>query len=282
MTRPLVGVHVSIGGSIDLAVDRAVKLGCGTFQIFTRNPRGWKFSELPAGPAEAFRAKLKEAGISVVVSHMPYLPNLACPDEEIYSKSVEALTAELRRAEVLGLKHVVAHLGSHMGKGIGYGQERLAAAVRKAYDQSGSRVSLLLENMAGQKNAVGSSFADLARIMELAGGDLGVCLDTCHAYAAGYDLAGEEGVASTLAEFDREVGLGRLKALHLNDSKGPLGSRLDRHENIGMGGIGAKGFRALLSRKEVRGLPMILETPVGNEEDYRRDMKAVLDLLAAT
>jgi deoxyribonuclease-4 len=284
LASPLVGVHVSITGSLELSVERALSIGCSVFQIFTRNPQGWKFSRLTEETADRFRKALDASGIKLVVSHMPYLPNLASPDPIVYSKSLEALEEELRRAERLGLGYVVAHLGSHMGRGLIFGQERLAKAISSAYDSTRSKTRLLLENMAGQKNSVGASFSDIARIIELSGiaRRLGVCFDTCHAYAAGYDLGTPGAVERTLSEFDEQVGIEKLRLLHLNDSKGQLGCRLDRHENIGKGFIGRDGFKAILADKRVRSLPLILETPVAKAEDYVRDMSLVKRLYSAT
>jgi deoxyribonuclease-4 len=274
------GVHVSIGGSVDLAVDRAVRLGCNVFQIFTRNPQGWRSSQIKEETVEAFKDKLKRSGMRMAVSHMPYLPNLASPDREVYARSVEALQEELRRSSLLGLDYVVLHLGSHLGKGLEYGQRRVAEAILRAYDETGSRLPVLLENMAGQKNSVGSGFEDLRRIIEFAGGDrrVGVCLDTCHAYAAGYDLSSEAAVKETLEKFELSVDLKRFLLVHLNDSKGGLGCHLDRHENIGRGYIGRRGFRAFLHDICVRNLPMILETPIEREEDWAKDMSVVRKL----
>jgi len=274
------GVHVSIGGSVDLAVDRAVRLGCNVFQIFTRNPQGWRSSQIKEETVEAFKDKLKRSGMRMAVSHMPYLPNLASPDREVYARSVEALQEELRRSSLLGLDYVVLHLGSHLGKGLEYGQRRVAEAILRAYDETGSRLPVLLENMAGQKNSVGSGFEDLRRIIEFAGGDrrVGVCLDTCHAYAAGYDLSSEAAVKETLEKFELSVDLKRFLLVHLNDSKGGLGCHLDRHENIGRGYIGRRGFRAFLHDIRVRNLPMILETPIEREEDWAKDMSVVRKL----
>lgn len=190
----MLGVHVSISGSIDLAVDRALALGCNTFQMFTRNPQGWKFSPLNEDSVKLFKSKLKKSGISEVVDHMPYLPNLSSPVETIYEKSVDAFIHELERAEMLSLHELVVHLGSHMGKGLAYGQKRLAEAIKKGLKEVNPSCHVLLENMSGQKNAVGASIEDISNIISLIGEDrVGVCIDTCHLYAAGYDVTTEAG-----------------------------------------------------------------------------------------
>ena len=275
-----VGVHVSASGSLDLAVDRAIQLDCDVFQMFTRSPQGWKFGPIKEEVAAMFREKLRKSGIKEAVSHMPYLPNLASPDPVIFRKSQEALTEELRRASLLGLSGVVMHLGSHLGKGKTYGQGRVAMAVTQAYLDSGAKVPTLLENTAGQKNSVGSGFDDLKIILNLIGDShgVGVCLDTCHAYASGYDLTSPSSVEDTLAKFDEAVGLRALKLIHLNDSKGGLGCHLDRHENIGKGHIGSAGFKAFLHNEKVRHLPMILETPITEEGGWGKDLAVVRKL----
>lgn len=264
-----VGVHVSIAGSIAKAVERAQGIGCDTFQIFSRNPRGWAAKPLTSADADAFRAALAAAGIGPAVSHMPYLPNLASPNDDQYEKSVAVLVHELERAEALGLPYVVTHLGHHLGAGIDAGEARVIAALDRAVDAAPESVMLLVENTAGEKNSVGSRFDAIARILEgcACPGRLGVCLDTCHAFGAGYDLHTPDGVEETLADFEDTIGLSRLRVVHCNDSKGALGSGLDRHEHVGLGAIGEAGFRLLLHRRELRDLPFICETP----EDGRRD-----------
>ncbi|MDV2481610.1 deoxyribonuclease IV [Methanoculleus sp. Wushi-C6] len=261
----LVGCHISIAGSIDRAVGRAREAGCETFQIFSRNPRGWKAKDLEPGPVDAFRKALDASGLGPVVDHMPYLPNPASPDDEIYEKSVAALTNELQRCDLLGIPYLVTHLGHHRGAGTEGGQERVIAAANRALAAAGADgVTLLLENTAGEKNSVGSTVADLARIVDGIDerGEIGLCFDTCHAFAAGYDLRTAEGVDALFGEIDDLIGLSNLRIIHLNDCKGDLGSGLDRHEHIGLGSIGEEGFRHILRHPAVRSLPLICETPV--------------------
>jgi len=257
-------VHVSIAGSIDQAVDRAKDKHCDTFQVFTRNPRGWKFKKLIPDEVTLFRQKLKESMIEPAVAHMPYLPNLSCPMKMIYKKSVKALTVELDRCAMLGMPYLVTHLGSHLGKGRDIGLERLIEAINAAFDSSRGRTMLLLENTAGTKNSMGSSFEDMREILDHVAekSRVAVCFDTCHAFAAGYDLRDAESVERTVAELGKVVGLDLLKVVHANDSKGKLASRLDRHEHIGMGQIGEQGFKAILHNDVFRKLPLILETPL--------------------
>ena len=275
-----VGVHVSIAGSIDLAVDRAEKAGCDTFQIFSRNPRGWRFKEIPEEVAREFRRKLALTGISPVVDHMPYLPNLATPKEDVYARSVEALAEELERCAILGIPYLVTHLGSHLDSGKEGGFERTAEAISRALSSVENEVILLLETTSGSKNSVGGSFEDLAEIMRRVGREdrVGACFDTCHAFVAGYELRTAEGVAETMEGFNEAVGLSRLKVVHLNDSKGPLASKLDRHEHIGLGEIGEEGFRRILRHPAIRALPLILETPVDERRDDRGNIALVRKL----
>jgi len=280
----LVGCHVSIAGSIDLAVGRALDSGCDTFQIFSRNPRGWKAKDLDPDVAGAFRRALDASGIGPAVDHMPYLPNLASPDDAIYEKSVAALTDELRRCEVLGIPYLVTHLGHHRGAGTGTGQERVVAAINRALEEAGAQgVMLLLENTAGEKNSVGSTVADLCRIFEGIDGEerIGICFDTCHAFAAGYDLRTGGGVDAVLEEIDDLIGPGHLRIIHLNDCKGDLGSGLDRHEHIGLGSIGEEGFRHILSRPAIRGCPLICETPVDGRRGDDGNIAKVRELAGA-
>lgn len=280
----LVGCHVSIAGSIDRAVGRALDAGCDTFQIFSRNPRGWKGKDLDPDLAGAFRAAVSASGIGPVVDHMPYLPNPASPDAEIYEKSVAALTGELRRCALLGIPYLVTHLGHHRGAGMEAGQERVVAAINRAFADAGeSDGMLLLENTAGEKNSVGTTVDDLSRIVDGidADGRVGICFDTCHAFAAGYDLRTAEGVDAIFAELDDAIGLSRLRVVHLNDSKGDLGSGLDRHEHIGLGRIGEEGFRHILRHPAVRRLPLICETPVDERRSDTGNIAKVRELAGA-
>lgn len=263
-----VGVHVSIAGGLDKAVGRAAEKGCDDFQIFTRNPRGWSSRDLSPEEVQRFSDKLKASGITPAVDHMPYLPNLASPKDDVYSKSVETLSLELIRCGDLGIPYLVTHLGSHAGAGFEYGLSRIAGAVKEGLSRSSNGVMLLLENTSGSKNSMGGSFKDIAAILGAVGSKrVGICLDTCHLFVAGYDVRTKEALEKTLRELDDLIGMDRLRLLHLNDSKGALGSNLDRHEHIGLGEIGEEGFAMMLAHEDLRNLPMVLETPV----DARRD-----------
>ncbi len=279
-----VGAHVSIAGSIDLAVDRAEEIGCDTFQIFSRNPRGWRFKEISEEVADEFKSKLKRSGMDPPVDHMPYLPNLATPKDDVYKKSVEALGEELGRCEILGIPYLVTHLGSHLDASKEEGIERTAKAIIKALSSTENDVILLLETTSDSKNSVGGSFEDLAEIMRRVDRDdrVGACFDTCHAFVAGYELRSEEGLKETMEEFDRTVGLEKIKVVHLNDSKGPIGSKLDRHEHIGLGEIGEEGFKQILHHPAIRTRPLILETPSDERRDDRGNMAKVRELAGET
>ncbi len=272
-----VGVHVSIAKSLDTAVDNALKDKCDDFQIFTRNPRGWKFSPLDPEEVELFKDKLGKSGLSPAVDHMPYLPNLACPEDELYNKSTETLNAEVERCVQLGIPYLVTHLGSHLGAGREVGLQRLSAALNQATKRAKGDFQICLENMAGTKNSMGSKFEEVQEILESVKqrDRAAVCLDTCHTYAAGYDLHVEKAVEKTLARFDATIGFENLRVVHLNDSENGLGAGLDRHEHIGMGYIGTSGFKAILHHKAIRNLPMILETPIDDRRGVAGNLEAV-------
>jgi deoxyribonuclease-4 len=275
-------MHVSIAGTIDQANDRARELSIDTFQMFTRNPRGWKFKKLKAEEAESFRNKASSYNMNPIVSHMPYLPNLSSPKKLIYNKSVKSLTAELDRCSTLAIPYIVTHLGSHLGAGADLGLERIVGAINTALSESQSDVMLLLENTAGTKNSMGSSFEDIKRILKGVESRkrVGICLDTAHAYAAGYDLHSPRGVGETFSKFDSVLGLGQLKVIHLNDSQVGLGSGRDRHEHIGLGYIGDAGFRAILKHPAVQNLPLIMETPIDDRRDEAGNIRKVRELLS--
>ena len=273
------GFHISIQGSIDLSVDRAEELGCNTFQIFTRSPRQWNSSKIVPETARVFREKLKNRDIKPVFAHMPYLPNLASPRNEIYAKSIKTLSLELERCRLLNIPYLVTHLGSHLGVGKQEGFSRLIRGIDEALSTSEKQVTLLLENTAGTKNSMGSTFEDLNHIIEsLEHSEMvGICFDTSHAFAAGYDLRSEENIEDVIEKIDKLIGFERLKIVHLNDSRGELNSHIDRHEHIGLGNIGEEGFRNLFASKFNK-IPMIMETPKDSRRDDIGNMKKVKEL----
>jgi deoxyribonuclease-4 len=277
-----VGMHVSIAGSIDKAVDNALILGCTAFQIFTRNPRGWKAKPLSNNDVTSFREKLVISKIDrfATVAHMPYLPNLSSPEDDPFAKSVSSLVDEVKRCSKLGVPYLVAHLGSHKGSGDQKGIEKLVKAFTKAAEDSPSDVMILLEDTAGQKNSVGSDFEQLASILfQLKPAKrFGVCLDTCHAFAAGYDLRTEKTVKTSLEQFDKSIGIEHLKIVHLNDSKGEIGCNIDRHEHIGLGHIGETGLGSIVKFANSKNIPIILETPIDDRRDDFGNIKKVKEL----
>ena len=278
----LVGLHVSIAGSIDRAVDNAVVTGCTAFQIFTRNPRGWAAKPLTSKDISNFKEKLAASKIDrfATVTHMPYLPNLSSPEEDPFARSVSSLIDEIKRCSKLGIPYIVAHLGSHKGKGDKKGIEMLVNAFTKAAKDTPDDVMILLENTAGQKNSVGSDLDQLASILfQLKPAKrFGICFDTCHAFASGYDMRTEKGAASTLEKLDKAIGFEHLKILHLNDSKGELGCHLDRHEHIGLGHIGEKGLGYIIKSINRKKIPIILETPIDERRDDIGNLNKVKEL----
>jgi deoxyribonuclease-4 len=282
---PLFGSHVSVAGGLPLAVARAQALGCESFQVFTRNANQWRAAPLDPTRVRAFRAALEPSGLGPVVSHGTYLMNLAAPDGALREQSLGALADEVDRAEALGLLGVVVHPGTCRGDDAEeVALERIAAGVRSVLrGRRGGRTMVLLEGTAGQGRCVGYRFEHLARLLELVDGSLrvGVCLDTCHLLAAGYDLATPRGYAQTWAAFERLVGLDRLRVIHANDSKRPRGSRVDRHAHIGDGFVGLEGFRRLVNDRRLARLPMLLETeklPVRRPADVAADPLDVMNL----
>jgi len=279
-TEPMIGLHVSIAGSLDLAFDRAQEIGATTFQMFTRNPNQWKFKPIPDETITVFREKRKKSGFERVVDHMPYLPNLASPEKSTMKISRYTLDEELKRCDALGIDYLVIHLGSHLGKGSAVGIANIADACNQALSANDGNASILLENMAGQKNSVGGRFEELKAILDKVKRErLGVCFDSCHAFACGFDLRTEEAVNQTMGLFEEVVGLETLKVIHLNDSKGALGSKLDRHENIGKGKIGHKGVREFLHYAGISQRPIIMETPYKDLRTMQRSIKLVKSLL---
>jgi deoxyribonuclease-4 len=272
------GVHVSIAGGLVKAVERAKEKGCEAIQVFLGSPRGWKSRPLVDEEIEGFRRSREEVGIYPVVVHTSYLLNLAS-EGDLYEMSKEALREEMRKAKLLGMEFVVTHIG-HLKPGMerGKGRERVVAAIERAIEIADEGwPKLLLENVTGSESAVGASFEEIGRIMEGVGMDerVGVCMDTCHAFANGYDLRNPEGLEMLLEEIRGSVGIDRLLLIHANDSKAPLGSRKDRHEHIGKGEIGLPAFEILVNHAALSELPCILETPVETEEDDKMNLAAI-------
>jgi deoxyribonuclease-4 len=276
------GAHESIAGGLHRAFERGASTGCESLQIWVKNSRQWSGPPLTDETIRQFQAARRRTGITPVVAHAAYLINVASPDAALYRRSIRALMAEVERCEALDLPYLVLHPGSHTGAGVQTGLERVAAALGEIHAATpGYRTRILLETTAGQGTALGADFESLAYLLAEArhGERLGICLDTCHVFAAGYELRTPAGYAETMAAFDHVIGLDRLKAIHLNDSKHPLGSHKDRHEHIGKGHLGTESFRHLLNDERLAGLPGILETPKSKDLHEDRDNLAVLRAL---
>ncbi len=279
------GVHTSIAGGISNSIDRIEDLGCDAMQIFSRNPRSWTLRPIPRNEIDLFRAKRRKAAIWPVAVHTTYLINLCSSDPAIFDRSVSLFKAEIGTAEDLGADYLVTHLGSPLGMGADFALERIGRALKEVCESNlGKKAMILLENTSGSGFGFGSSLKDVGRIMDnaaLLGLEIGFCFDTCHAFAAGYRMSSESEVAALLETVDREAGLKRLKLIHLNDSKGGLNSKLDRHEHIGEGKIGLDGFKALIANPVIRRTPLILETPKKSEKDDPRNLRTVRKIMEA-
>lgn len=271
----LPGAHVSIQGGLSEAIVRGEALDCAAIQIFTRNQHQWSPPPLKEDHAEAFRKRFVESDIQSIVSHGSYLMNLASPDPEQLEKSFFTLLDEIDRADRLGIPDIVFHPGSHKGEGEAAGLDILSKSLNRAIQETEScSVRLLIENTAGSANMLGGRFEHLREIMEQVNHPerIGICVDTAHAFAAGYDLATSPGILKTFHEMDTVFGLHHIHVFHVNDSKTELGSRRDRHEHPGLGRLGLPVFSYLVNQPEFADHPMILETP-GEEKEYRRNIE---------
>ncbi len=276
------GTHMSIAGGVSKAIDRAASIHSNALQVFTKNNRQWVGPPIDEEDVERWREQLPAQGVMYAVSHASYLINLASPDPVIWDKSIRAHKDELQRAHIYGIPHVVLHPGAHTGSGEAAGIARIAVGLNAIHAQTPECADTLtlLELMAGQGSCLGKSFGQLRRIMEQVDDPsrVAVCVDTCHAFAAGYELRTAEGYAAMMAEIEAEIGLEKVKCCHFNDSKGKLDSRLDRHWHIGEGEIGLQGFRFILNDLRWDGVPMLLETP--KEDDLFDDIANLARLCA--
>lgn len=265
-----IGFHISISGGIEKSFQRAAKIGCDTFQIFTRNPRSWKHKILSDEIIIKFKKNFKKYNINPIYSHMPYLTNLASPDKEIFKKSISSLEVELNRCDLLGIPFVVTHLGSSKGESKKIGKLNINKAINDVFKKYNGKCRVLFENTAGKKQFLGSSLSDICAIIkENEHTDrIGLCFDTCHAFVSGYDIRSAKVIENLLSQIDDSIGLKKLLLVHCNDAKFDLGSGIDRHEHIGLGKIGKKGFKNLIKNKYLKRIPFICETPV---DEYRND-----------
>ena len=279
------GAHMSIAGGHALAIDRATEFGMTACQIFTKNANQWNAKPIAPEAAEGFRARLGDSDVAFVVAHDSYLINLASPDDALRARSAAAFGDELARCALLGVPWLVTHPGAHMGSGVDEGVRRVADSLNRLFDEQPSQgVTVLLETTAGQGTTLGRSFHELAAILELVEdrSRVGVCFDTCHVFAAGYDIRPEGGYEATMQSFDDVIGLEHLRVFHFNDSRKGLGSHVDRHAHIGEGEIGLDAFRAIVNDERFADRPGILETPKDAAgDDDRRNLSALRDLCRA-
>jgi deoxyribonuclease-4 len=281
MTVLMLGAHMSIAGGVSMALDRASSIGSNAVQVFTKNNRQWKGPPIDGDDVGRWQEEMGRQGILYAVSHASYLINLASPKDDLWERSMGAHKDELTRAHAYGIPHVVLHPGAHTGSGEEAGIDRIAAALNRIHAETPdcADTMTLLELMAGQGTTLGRNFSQLRAMIERVEerARVGVCLDTCHAFAAGYDLKTAQGYADFMDELEREIGLETVGCWHFNDSKGALGSHVDRHVHIGEGEIGDSGFHHILNDPRWDGIAMLLETP--KEDDLVDDVRNLAHLL---
>lgn len=278
----LLGAHMSVEGSLEKAIERGASIGCTTIQIFTKSNRQWFAKKITLEQVKEFKKAQKEHAVSPVIAHCSYLLNLGSPRKEVQEKSTTALTNELDRCELLGIPYLVLHPGAKLTSERDSCIEVIAYNIDTAIQKSNGGTMVLLETMAGQGSVVGSTFEEIAQILKLAKEKqrIGVCFDTCHAFAAGYDFTTKATYKKLWDNFESTIGIKNLKAIHVNDSKKELGSKVDRHEEIGKGKIEIEGFRLLLNDERFFGVPKILETPKTSLQDDRRNIEKLKKLLS--
>ena len=279
----LLGAHMSVAGGVDKAILRGEKLGCTTIQMFTKNNNQWKSKPISENEVEKFILLSRKSNINPIFAHTSYLINLASHNKINFRKSYESFIDEMQRCEILKIPYLVMHPGSTLGKDVKTGINIISDALNKIFsEKKESTLMICLETTAGQGYNIGYRFEHIAEIIEKTSEEhrLGVCLDTCHIFAAGYDIRDEESYNKTFREFDTVIGIKRLKIIHINDSKRELGSRVDRHEHIGRGLIGVKAFDLIMNDRKLKSIPKILETPKGkNMKEDTMNMKILLNLL---
>lgn len=280
-TQLFLGAHVSTSGGLVHAIDEGTQLGCTAIQIFTKNNRQWSYNTLSPKETIEFKEAKKKSAIKIVISHSSYLINIASPNEEVYAKSCSALRVELQRCHQLTIPYLVLHPGAYLSSPKDVAINKIATTLDDILKNNPGETKILLENMAGQGTTIGSSFEELAEIyMQCSYKErLGFCLDTCHACAAGYDLISEKGYDNTLAQFEKYLGLKNLHALHLNDSKKPCGSHLDRHENIGQGALGLGVFKRIMNDQRLDSISKIIETPRTTLDDHAKNLEILKSLI---
>ena len=276
-----IGFHVSISGGFSKSVERAYELGCTCMQIFSRNPRGWTVKPLDKADIAEFKKLREQWGIGPVFVHTNYLINLASTKPELHERSIEQFVLDLERTESLGAEYLVTHLGSASGQEPEWMIDRVASALNMAMKLRKPKAVILLENTAGEKGDVGYTLEQVQEVIARLDDskNIGICYDTCHGFAAGYDIRTKKDVDALAKKIESTVGLARLKGMHLNDCLRDFNSRVDRHWHIGEGKIGREGFKFLLHHPSFKDVPKIMETPKETEEDDPRNMKTVRSLL---
>lgn len=275
------GFHISIGGGFKKVVERALNKQCQTIQLFSRNPRGWNFNALDQEDILEFQSAVKKSDISPVFVHMPYLPNLASQDKELYKKSLDSLITELERCEIIGAQFLIMHIGKRLESSEKQALIKVSEGINASFRKNENSVKLLLENTAGMGSEIGYNFAQIKAIFDgVEDKDrLGVVIDTAHIFEAGYPIHTKQGLDKTLKKFDELVGFKRLHLLHLNDSKTDIGSKVDRHWHIGEGKIGLEGFRNIVNHPLLKHLPGIMETPRKDDKEDLKNMKVIRSLV---
>lgn len=281
------GAHIGIADGLPEAVVTGRSIGCETIQIFSKSPQMWGSAPIEPTNAQAFREAVAREGLHSCAVHQSYLPNLASPKKALLTRSRKTFVDELRRAEQLGVPYLIFHPGAHIGEGVEAGLRKIVESIDWAVGETpGMACRALLENAAGQGSTLGATFEELAWVLDHVSdrSRVGVAIDTCHLFASGVDFRTDDLYAETMTRLDRTVGLRDVRAFHLNDSKGPLGCKLDRHENIGKGALGLEGFRRILNDATWRETPGYLETPIGDDgyETYRQDLLTLRSLVRET
>jgi deoxyribonuclease-4 len=270
----LLGTHVSTAGGFCKALDRAESIGCTAMQVFVKGNTRWAFPAPKTEDVAKYRERISKSGVQSVIAHSIYLVNLCSNNPEFLRKSIEDMVDEIQRCELLGIEGLVMHPGAHCGAGVEFGIEQVAKALDTIFEQTpDAKCRVLLETTAGQGSSVGGQFEHVAEIMKQVRNQkrLGVCLDTCHVFAAGYEIRNPESYGAMWKQFDKVIGMKKLRAIHLNDSKKGLGSKLDRHEHIGKGELGLEPFRFIMNDPALRGIPMVLETD--KDPDMKQDVE---------
>jgi len=276
-----IGVHTSIAGGLHLSLERANALGCNTVQIFSHNPRGWAVKKISEEDALIFKSLRIKLDITPVCVHTSYLINMASGDKTLRKKSINLLAIEMERADAIGADYVILHTGSASGEDESVSRERAIGALNEIAQLGRWKAGLLIENTAGKRGDISSTLIDLSEIMTGVKWSLisGVCIDTCHAFTAGYNIRYDKGIQKIAGEMRKYIGLDKLKLIHLNDSKGDVGSGIDRHEHIGLGKIGTKGFKQFINYQPFKDIPLILETPKKRESDDLRNLEKIRRML---